>query len=142
MNTKPEFSVAAKWWADQLRRPADHDAGDRHLNNSIFLFGLMLKQNFTEDEISAFQSALERVLTEDFKDDDWHPDDPIRGGYLRCFGTDYGPGDILERAAESAGIKLTSLTFPIKTLMWVNPGSVKVKSGYRAESVEIFAVTP
>jgi hypothetical protein len=71
-------------------------------------------------------------------DDAWHPDNPLRGSALRDVSNDYGAHPVLAEAAESVGIKLRTLDLPIKTVMWINPGEVKVAEGYSAEPVVIW----
>jgi len=56
---------------------------------------------------------------------------------------DYGPDLILKGALEAAGLPVGAAgPLPLKTCMWIDPGSVKVGLGYNAEPVELELAQP
>jgi hypothetical protein len=92
---------------------------------------------YTAEEIEAFRAALERRIEEFLASNPWYPGDPGRGSYFRVVECGYGPDQVLTQAAEDAGITVSILELPMKTVMWVNPGEVTVSAGYQAPIVGV-----
>lgn len=140
---RPEAVHAAIWWASRLGC-ARHDLGGRDADergkSALANFSAMLSGRvFTEEQRGAFRCELAVTIEEhlarwetESSEDAWRPDNPQWGSALRAFGCDYGPDPVLEEAAERAGFTLRSSDLPMKTVMWINPGQVKVAEGYSA----------
>ena len=113
---------AAKWWADQLRRPAKLDNGDTSAMGAV-TFGLAksLQQSergvLSDELIDSFEKELSKnILTED----------------PGCISCDYGPCEILVRSADNVALDLGSTLLPWKTDMLIRANTVSVKYVYRA----------
>ena len=136
----PEVTIAAKWWADQLRKNVVHnDAGDGDLNMALAWGYARLRKPFTSEQIDAFEQALVLGIQENCDKEGWDESNPIWGGYMRAIGVDYHPDMILDAAGQSAGIDV-DWQLPVKTVMWINPGSVTVRNGYGAEVKALYPV--
>jgi len=128
---KKEIKAAVGWWADQLRSVPEHDNGVGLDSAFARMAAKCTRPEITEDHIERFAEELAdrwRART----GDNWYPDDPLRGGYLRTVATDYGPSVILAESMAAAGIENNRLVLPIKTVMWIDPGKVSVSCGYGA----------
>jgi hypothetical protein len=122
------IEAAAQWWATVIKTPKFDALGGHRDENMEFAQVLMMVGNRRAPAIDTerFRLALiERIRAA-------HPYD------RRIISVDYGPCGILADAAESAGIKDTSFTFPIKTMMWLDPDRVRVSYGYAAPVVVIW----
>ena len=122
--------LAAKWWADRLRAGAKLDHGPKSMTDMFAIgMGAMLQKNAakgrTEEQVQIFEDALcEELLTHKF--------------WTNCImGVDYHPQPIFERAAETAGIKLSGGCLPWKTHMYIIDGEIQVSYGYRAPMKKI-----
>ncbi|WDO09932.1 BTG family protein [Streptomyces murinus] len=134
MTPRPEAVAAATWWAKQLSEPVRHDLGRgatdaSELTNTA---SALVRRQHSQDEIDAFREALADEIEEHVAECGWRPDEPDFGSALRALAVDYGPDPVLADAAERAGFKLTMFDLPLKTVMWVNPGVVKVAEGHGA----------
>jgi hypothetical protein len=129
---RAEAVAAADWWAQQLEQEPVHGIGSpdqTDFANSATTVGRVQK---TPEQIEAFRVALAEVIERKLSDrpEDWRPDNPSWGSYSRTIAGDYRPAEELETAAEEAGFKLKMFDVPMKTVMWVNPGVVKVAVGH------------
>lgn len=131
---RPEIEVAALWWADRLRGGSRQDNGDAAQS----LFADLVSSRVmppTPEQIEAFRLALAKRLSDwaDANPECWDADNPNRGsaGEGRCFGTDYSPDGLLADALNDAGLddRFDAL-FPMKTILWLGPGCVRVRYGY------------
>ena len=100
----------------------------------------------TAEQCDMFELMLAGKLAEKIGNSDgWHEaitkGTPEWGSFSRRVSCDYHPHPILAEAAKSAGITDDCPPFPIKTAMWINPGSVVVRYGYGAERKEIYSAT-
>ena len=128
---KPEIyetaTKAAKWWADRLRGPSLHDAGDDQISMVLNMFSLMTsKPSKDAEKIDEFEKVLERLINEDLQS---------RGNsYLRV---DYHPeGLLLEASLES---KLdVDYRLPVKSTMRVTTEAVYISEGYAAPEKQIY----
>lgn len=86
----------------------------------------------TPEQIEAFRVALAEVIEQKLRErpEEWRPDNPSWASAFRQIAGDYRPAQELETAAEEAGFKLKMFDVPMKTVMWVNPGIVKVAVGH------------
>lgn len=108
-------AAAAHWWADQLRHVTRQDNGDRSSQGAfVYMMAAMVKLP-APDAVGKFEAALLASLN----------DNPQR--ILAC---DYGAEGALGDAAISVGIRPTCGPFPMKTVMWIDKDTVKVRHGY------------
>lgn len=92
-----------------------------------------------ETQIIAFERALVALQEHTINENgSWHPEDPMRGSCFNILSTDYDLDSRLTAACVMAGFEPVPLLFPMKTVMWVMPGSVRVACGYGAMPVEMF----
>lgn len=139
---RPEAAAAAEWWAEQLRNPPVHSNGDADDDelDSAWLIGLVgnhLREQQSEETIEAFRLHLGEEIERHLQryGGSWDPAHPGTGSMLRCVDVEYSPHETLTAAAAAAGFRLGSFDLPIKTVMWIDPGLVRVRSGARAEIV-------
>jgi hypothetical protein len=140
VSPRPEAIAAAAWWADKLANPAQHDIG-RSAEESTTLINAasaLVQRQRSQAEIEAFREALAEAIEQHVADYSWQPDNPDFGSYMRAVQVDYGPDPVLADAAQRAGFKLRVLDLPMKTVMWINPGIVKVAEGHGAQPVVIW----
>jgi hypothetical protein len=139
---KPEITAAARWWANQIRQGIPtHNNGDAFQSAMARIATSLVTDTPSREQIDTFESALIRGISEapGFSGDDWRPEQPMWGGARRILATDYDPEPLLEEALKAA--RISDLLLPIKTIMWVDPGSVKVSRGYGAASETIYALS-
>jgi len=134
---KKEIEAAVNWWVDILKGNPNHDNGESLQSIFANLCARTLKP-LSEEKIYTFRLSLTEGITKRIEKLGHDPNNPMWGSSLRCFGTDYHPDVVLAEAAEKAEIDAISLRFPIKTLMWINPGEVTVSRGYGAKSEVIY----
>jgi hypothetical protein len=134
-----EHKVAAQWWADRLAGPCKQDNGDRSMTGMLTAGLMAMNQSSlqypSEEQLEKFKAALVAAL------DAKAENHAQRGGdypYRACLGVDYGPDADLAKAAEAAGIDGSRHRFPIKTVMWINPGDVAVRYGYGADETPLY----
>jgi hypothetical protein len=152
ISLRPEATAAADWWAGKLGhathvigRPDDPSVGVSTVlaNAATAIAG----RTYTDGQRAAFRAALaERIeahlrrYTEQWPwEGCWDPAEPRRGSAMRPIHCDYGPDPIILDAADQAGVKVTMLDLPMKTVMWVNPGRVEVAEGYGAEPAVVWS---
>jgi hypothetical protein len=135
---KEEIEAAATWWADKIAGTPKQDNGD--LRQSMLATWAQSKyERPTPDQVAAFKEILKGKL-EKYLSDHWCGDNPSFGSYYRTLKTDYDPDAILSSAASEAGIKIRyCATFPMKTVMWINPGEVLVACGYGARPEVVYS---
>lgn len=133
MNKQQAIAIAANWWADTLRNPPDFDSGDG-AENAVLDWAKGEVPRPTEDQLLVFQVALEMELVKMLEGCVWNEDNPHRASYFRTVGTDWGPDGCLHAAAQQAGI--STLWFPPKTTMWINPDGVRVGHGGEVRQVD------
>ncbi|MFF8406933.1 hypothetical protein ACF06P_35560 [Streptomyces sp. NPDC015684] len=134
MSPRPEAIAAAAWWAQTLAKPVRHDLGrgaatQSTLANSV---AALVRRQRSLAEIEAFRDALADEIERHLTQNSWHPDEPDFGSYMRAIEVGIGPDAVFTDAAETAGFELKTLDLPMKTIMWINPGIVKVAEGYGA----------
>lgn len=124
-----EIAAAVKWWADCLRSPRPHNNGDA-MQSMLSTAVTRSKSPLSEEQIAGFEKSLEATIRRSCQEC-WDPAEPSRGSYFRTIGVDYGPDLCLVTAANVGGFDI-DYRLPIKTVMWINPGEVKVAEGYGA----------
>jgi hypothetical protein len=132
----PEIKVAAKWWADIILG-APQDNGDAFQSGFATALGLRMPHP-TPEQAERFRELLETKLMAHTQSEHWRPDDPIWGGARRTLAVDYHPCALLDDTAKAAGIDVNFSTFPMKTVMWIDPGKVEVRCGYGAPIETLF----
>jgi hypothetical protein len=141
MTNTDAFNVAAKWWADQLRKsePPPRNAGwPSNSRDDILMIGALASTaktpEFSEGQIDAFETALrERIATQFETRKESRPDDPCV-----VLIVDYDPCDLLDEAGGQVGIATLKPYLPIKTRMIIREHEVTLKEGYRADVVTIW----
>ncbi|MEU6318132.1 hypothetical protein [Streptomyces sp. NPDC047009] len=138
MNPRPEAVAAAAWWAEQLAAPPQHDVGAPLSTAFADVATDHGRRQRVLERIDAFRTALADRIEQHLAQYCWLPDEPDFGAYVRAIMVGYRRGDVLADAAERAGFTLTSFDLPVRTVMWINPGIVKVAAGHGAQSVAIW----
>lgn len=138
MTARPEAVAAADWWADRLARHARHETGDAGSTAFATAGTAMVERHWTPEQIEAFRFALAEQIEQHVSKYDWRPDEPDFGSYMRAIRVYYGPDPVLGDAAEQAGFPLRILDLPMKTVMWINPGIVKVAEGHSVQPAVIW----
>jgi hypothetical protein len=130
-----EARVGARWWADKLRDDFALDNADpEEPEGGRALLDLArdtARTDLSAAKIDAFEAALAPRIQGLLEEG--------AGPYATAMvlSVDYGPSRMLTEALEQAGIRPSAASLPWKTCMWVQPGSVKVGDGYRAEPREL-----
>lgn len=127
-----EISAAVDWWTAQLQQPARHDAGDFEINTFAWMSGMKTYTPLSDAQLTAFRAALQQEITALVE---LHPPltgNPHYGAALRTVSVDYQPDDTLSKATKTADID-SFMRFPLKTVMWIDPGYVSVRCGYGAQ---------
>jgi len=129
MSMEQEITAAVEWWASQLTQRPINQTGDKEVDFSLFSFSSFITvQPLTDQQIETFKAALrDKLEALSTTDEDL---------YLVC---DYEPKDMLEAAADEAGITEQNHRFPMKTNMWIDPGCVTVSCGYAAPVQTIYS---
>jgi hypothetical protein len=138
-----EVRVAVQWWADQL----SGDPSPTHTGNvSSEMLTDLVKSAITKptgEQVKVFREHLKRALLAMVLTEDWadavSSGNPQLGSAFRKVSVGYGPDKILDDAMVAAGLpRLTrQVVLPLKTTMWINPGSVSVGLGYNTPAVEL-----
>lgn len=133
-----EVLAAADWWANQLASDLPkQDNGDAFQSGLASVLGARMPRPMIE-QVDSFRKLLAEKLQEECNRN-WHPEEPIRGGAFRTVAVDYHPDQTLCACCELAGIAVHFALFPMKTCMWIDPGSVKVRCGYGAECETVWS---
>ena len=127
--SRAELHAAADWWAQQLLGGAFHNSGDATID-AVASFAAGKLKPISEWQVKMFRNALVALLAVRCAASGWKEDDPNWAAAHRGLHADYGPDCTIRAALEYAMIGDGELRVPIKTSMWVNPGSVKVRHGY------------
>ena len=140
-----EAQHAAAWWTTQLGC-TEQDNGDAMGSAFASLVARRINRPLTPAQVTAYRVHLAETIEDHLRqwetgiwDGAWSPAEPSRGSALRAILCDYGPDQVLTDAADRCGVKIGRLMFPIKTVMWINPGCVKVRSGYDAGVEEVYS---
>lgn len=132
----PEILAAVEWWSHQLLGHALHDAGDPLINGFSNLCANRLGKAAAY-QVDRFRDSLKALLAVHCAET-WDATEPRRGSALRATGCDYGPDLVLRAALDYSMITEGHLRLPIKTMMWINPGEVRVRPGYHGEEVVLY----
>lgn len=139
-----EAQAAARWWANHLTADGDVRTGDAM--QEILTLGARAKSlaTVTAEQVEAFTAHLESSVLELIRDEHsgWdkavEQGEPHIGGAFRKLEVDYHPDKILQGALDAAQIQRRAGGWlPLKTVMKVDPGRLRVKVGYRAEWEEL-----
>lgn len=132
---KEEIEAAVKWWGKQLREGTRQDNGDAM--QSVLATMVASQMRVTPEQVDVFEKTLATLLPK-YLGRIWDPLKPNFGSACRVLDCDYGAHLLLVAAALLAGIEPTCPPFPMKTVMWINPGNVQVRHGYRAPEETIW----
>lgn len=137
MKKSEAAKIGAKWWTDQIRESPPQNVGGFTVStlaewSKVVVGKLAL---LTEQKLSVFQSRLETNLLNLLDKSDWLEDDPMQGFGSRIIEVDYDPSKELLDAIEAANI--SDLLLPLKTMMWLDPDSVKVSLGYGGKITDV-----
>lgn len=146
-----EATTAAKWWADRLRFGAKMESGspavrmmkpaaayETDIIDVLSTLAAAGAKKLSAEQIDEFETTLALIVTRRFcQSDGWKPDNPMWGSACRVLAVDYGACDELRAAYQFAGGGRNDQVFPIKTIMWISPGSVKVRYGYGGQEEEL-----
>ncbi|MFB4275759.1 hypothetical protein ACBJ59_10740 [Nonomuraea sp. MTCD27] len=138
-----EAHAAARWWANHLTADGDVRTGDAM--QEILTLGArsMSTATVTAEQVEAFATHLEQAILEMLRDEhaSWAKaveTEPHVGSAFRRLEVDYHPDRILQGALDAAGIQRRAGGWlPLKTVMKVDPGRLRVKLGYKAEWEEL-----
>lgn len=148
-NAVPEARAAARWWASRLRQPPTTETGDRDPLGRAYVSWATETLNKTplrDEQVELFEGWLAWVVQSLHVEESrmiptdkpsWNPKEPSWGSYHRTLSVDYHPDHLLSFAARAAGFD-PDARFPLKTVMWVNPGEVKVGEGYGRQPVVVY----
>lgn len=119
MITEEQAKKAAKWWRTQLEAKTKGSIGETGIV-SMFVNSRTMNNG---GDFNRFEEVLtQKILA---YDDDY-------------LNVDYGPCPVLREAATEAGLQLDEpYPWPLKTIMWLMDGKVKVRAGYGAPIQEI-----
>lgn len=142
-----EARVAAKWWADRLRGDCKMESGSpmvrllspKHAESTDMIDVLSMLARVKElspEQIDVFENTLAEIVAGTYCKT-WDVNRPKFGSACRTLSVDYGACNQLRAAYQFAGGGIDVTVFPIKTVMWINPGSVKVRYGYGGDEVEL-----
>lgn len=139
---REEINAAVAFWSEQLVITPTHDAGDpTHRIEAMAALAQSTLDAVKPQQVYRFKRAL-RALIACLCVESWREDDPHWGSGCRTVATDYGPDHTLECALRYADIRNGNLRIPIKTIMWISPGSVKVSVGYGGKQTELLQPQP
>eukprot|EP00286_Rhodomonas_abbreviata_P018940 CAMPEP_0181307374 /NCGR_PEP_ID=MMETSP1101-20121128/10843_1 /TAXON_ID=46948 /ORGANISM="Rhodomonas abbreviata, Strain Caron Lab Isolate" /LENGTH=168 /DNA_ID=CAMNT_0023413581 /DNA_START=125 /DNA_END=631 /DNA_ORIENTATION=+ len=97
-----EIAVAARWWSSEMRQ-----------------------QDLSQGEVAWFEQALKYGMLNRCMGH-WYPSEPMRGSGHRSVINDFSTDPVILGAAKAVPIRDITSRLP-RAVMWLNPGSVKVK---------------
>ena len=118
----------AQWWTDQLKSSSvklDNGTSDPNLL-AVLAFCGPSSNNYTDEQLDSFRSHLANHIESEIKE--W-------GDCL--ISTDYDPDEVLRKAAEQSGMKLSIQDLPWKTWTRATVDKVILSHGYAAIQVEL-----
>ncbi|MFB6236980.1 MAG: hypothetical protein ABEH81_01280 [Halopenitus sp.] len=130
-----EAEVGAEWWTALLRDPEDveFDNGDPMYGALVRAMRDPEQHSYDSDVLDEYQSVLaEKIQGGIERRRTWDLDEPEKGStVIKC---DYHTHPVLADAGEEVGIDVSGMmTFPSKTTMWLDPGRIRVRSGYTSD---------
>ena len=116
----------AQWWTDQLKSPSvklDNGTSDVSLL-AVLSFCGPKSSNYTDEQLNTFRSHLVEYIESELAEDE------------DCMiSVDYNPDQILEEAANLAGITLGGQDLPWKTWTRTSRYEVRLSHGYAADQI-------
>lgn len=137
-----EARTAARWWADHLTADQTIRTGDA-MNEAFAMFARSKQTPPTPEQAEAFRESLQHGILAMLRDpmNAWTKavdQGPQWGSAFRTIAVDYKPDQLLRDALAAAGLPSgAQLLLPMKTVMWVNPGIVKVAAGHGQPEEEL-----
>ncbi|WP_282204527.1 hypothetical protein [Kitasatospora fiedleri] len=133
MTARSEAVAAASWWALRLAEPSHQNVGHPDANTLLAALANTNARAYTPDQVEAYRVALTARIEAHLAQSEWSLAEPIFGSEVRCLYNDYSLDPVLTEAAATAGIEVGVADLPLKTVMWIDPGKVSVRSGYGSE---------
>jgi BTG family protein len=140
-----EAIEAARWWAQQLTAVPEDDLDVQELLDDPRSLGLLALSRstvkpLTREEADQYAEALAVGIEQHLAQwGRWDPAKPHFGSALRSIGVDYGPERVLTDAVDAVGLKISRVAWPMKTVMWIDPGEVRVAVGERGGIETVWA---
>lgn len=131
--TDQQIDVAVQWWKSAISAPKfdtlgetrnDPNADPKGITGMAEMMAMIAHRPVAQTTIDKFGKFLHDRLT--IVNSEWFD-----------LAVDYNADQILNGAAQDAGIKVSMTTFPWKTCMRFDDGGVSVKCGYRAPWEEL-----
>ena len=136
--TYPEIEAAVDWWVNIIcGKTPEQISGDESYDALTKAFPRNFKPISLEMRY-LFHEYLRVTIAARISQTGWKIDNPNWGSAMRVIHCDYHPDNVLEAAAQRAGIYDLYFRCPIKTNMWINPGEVKVSQGHGAPIEDIY----
>jgi hypothetical protein len=120
-------------WKEMLRKPKYDNLGGTEIHVPSLLSSMLAEQAFknnTEDVLNKFGEELEKLLLSPVTILGWDKKPWTR--MINSLSVDYAPDQILQLAAERAGLKMQ---FPWKTDAYLYENQVVVSYGYAAPAL-------
>lgn len=152
-----QIAAALEWWTkalghpkydalgarrhDDMREPGYH--AERREREPMEMASVMMRvfgAKLTAEQIDTFASHLRDVLSGRCEHT-WRGYTGKEYGFsddLRTLSVDYDPDVVLRHCGEIAGFPV-AFFWPIKTMMWLTNGDVRVRYGYGAEIETVYA---
>lgn len=130
-----QIKIAVEWWAEQLKDPTFKTLSDQERRaeplqpaafSEVMAERSAKRHPVTAGQLETFKTALAGSIEAD----------DLRGWVL---SVGYSPGRVLAEAATTAGID--NSRFPIKTIMWLHNGGVRVSLGYGTSPEQLLSET-
>jgi hypothetical protein len=135
----PEVEAAAHWWVGTICGPPQNDSGGDPYFDALKTAFSQKTEPIGPEVRDKLYDYLCVTIAAKVARTEWRTDVPNWGSGMRTIHCDYHPDNALEAAAQKAGIYDLYFRCPIKTIMWINPGEVKVSCGYRAPDEVIYS---
>jgi hypothetical protein len=120
-----EITVATLWWSECLGGRVKSSVGDDQADMMLDLSRAVSRAGKpTAEQVELFEIKLMDLICKAVVDSSRNE---------VCLSVDYEPEGLLRTALIGAGITNAQAQLPVKTVMWIKPGGVEVKTGYGAD---------
>jgi len=127
-----ETQAAAKWWVDQLRNGTALDLGDEFQSGVLSLHSRSV--HIPPDVLDQLEKVLTFSILDMIDAVGWDDSNPQKGSIDRRIMVDIAPPPVLAQPFRLVtGKDAPQPYFPVKTTMWIDPGSVRVLHGATAK---------
>jgi hypothetical protein len=134
------FSIAAKWWADQLRLHTDQGTNMGAEGEQKFFISAMASTlpKPTKEQIDVFETTLKNLLLNGGGGHLSMAEHIQQDSHLANIGVDYNPGPYLAEAVQMVFDRRCFGLLPFKTRMWFSSTELRVRGGYHGECEILF----